>query len=164
MENIDQQWPPAQIVPVEDGLIEIENATSGPFSITRDVHVINVIRVYTKLISEIINETSQLNLCSSTSQDAILQDSSRLNKIAVNNASSIDISIAPSQLQAKLKQAHIQYADVFAPDLTVGYNGKSGEHFGRLQFVDDNRPQMSKCHIQSGQAKMIKSNRRKWMT
>ena len=84
-----------------------------------------------------------------------------MNKTAINNASSIDISKAPSHLQAKLKQAHIQYADVFAPDLTIGYNGKSGEHFVRLQFADDNRPQMSKCHIPKWSGKNDKIKQKK---
>ena len=74
---------------------------------------------------------------------------SNLEEIAIKNASSIDVSRAPPKLQIKLKQAHLMYADVFAPDLRYGYNGFSGKHKVRLQFADENRPRMSKVHIPS---------------
>ena len=74
-------------------------------------------------------------------------------KIALLNTSKIDISRAPPKLQTKLEKAHTLYADVFAPDLTIGYNGNSGKHQVRLQFADENRPRMSKCHVPSWSGK-----------
>ena len=160
-ENKAKDWPPAQIVPVKDGNIEIENTTGKPISIPKNVHIISVIRVYTKQASEVIAESRQLNLNSFSPSSLISEDFAGMNKTAIKNAASIDISKAPSHLQAKLKQAHMQYADVFAPDLTIGYNGKSGEHFVRLQFADDNRPQMSKCHIPKWSGKYDKIKQQK---
>ena len=158
-ENKLEHWPPVQIVSVEDGLIAIENTTDEPISIPKDAHVINIIKVQTKLASEIEEENSQLSMRSSSALKN--KDLSEMNKVAINNASNIDISKAPSKLQNKLKQAHLQYADVFAPDLTVGYNGNSGEHIVRLQFADDNRPQMTKCHVPKWSGKNDKIKQKK---
>ena len=68
-------------------------------------------------------------------------------KKGLANAHNIDVSNAPTKLQDKLKDIHERYADVFAPDLTIGYNGAAGSHKVRLQFADENRPQTARSHV-----------------
>ena len=65
----------------------------------------------------------------------------------VENVKNINVSTVPEHLRGKLMAAHLKYAEVFSPDLTIGYNGFSGKHKVRLQFADENRPQMTKCHV-----------------
>lgn len=60
-ENKLKHWPPAQVIPVRDGLISIENNTSQPISIPKDAHIINVSKVESKLGSEIIAENRNLH-------------------------------------------------------------------------------------------------------
>ena len=143
-ENKIKSWPETQILPVKDGLVSIENKSKNPINIPKDVHLINVKPAQIIPLEEIMKKSKLVNLTNVISE---VEDKIDFNREAVQNASSIDISRAPPQLQTKLKQAHLHYADVFAPDLTLGYNGYSGEHFVRLQFADENRPQMSKCYV-----------------
>ena len=156
IENKVKEWPPAQLLPVKNGLISIENSTDKPVSIPKEVHLINVLKVETTPALDVLNQPS---LCSTSSFSR--DNLANIDKTAVNNAENIDVSKAPTNLQVKLRKAHLQYADVFAPDLSTGYNGRSGEHFVRLQFADDNRPQMSKCHVPkwSGKNDQIKQKK-----
>ena len=143
-ENEIKSWPETQILPAKDGLVSIENKSKNPINIPKDVHLINVKPAQIIPGEEVMKKSKLVNLTNVISE---AKDKIDFNREAVQNASSIDISRAPHQLQTKLKQAHLHYADVFAPDLTLGYNGYSGEHFVRLQFADKNRPQMSKCYV-----------------
>ena len=123
----------------------IENNSNQTISIPKDVHLLDIKQTVLKPSVEIKNDSESIKL--SSSSNVYEQPLPNLRQTAVENASKIDISRAPKQLHPKLQAAHLQYADVFAPDLSVGYNNYSGDHLVRLQFADENRPQMSKCHV-----------------
>ena len=120
-ENKIKTWPSTQIMPVKEGIVSLENTTENPINIPRDVHLINVKLAHEIPGEEIIKEGALLSNANSK-----VVNETDMNKKAIENASNIDLSRAPPQLQTRLKQAHLQYADVFAPDLTIGYNGNSG--------------------------------------
>ena len=139
--NLDD-WPPEQICQVKNNQITIENETDQIISIPKDVAVVNLVKTASVPLEDISFESLHCENRVSKSNKSLLSINQGL-----ENAKNIDISRVPSQLQEKVKKAHIQYSDVFSPDLTVGYNGFSGQHFVSLQFADDNRPKMNKCHI-----------------
>ena len=142
-ENCLKDWPPTQLCEVNKGSISIQNTSGKPISIPKDIHAINIKHTEPKPMSDIISTSNSVKLSAQESSEASLL----LIKKGIENANNIDVSRAPKQLQEKLKSAHLQHADVFSPDLTIGYNGYSGKHLVRLQFADENRPQMTKCHV-----------------
>ena len=150
-ENRIKDWPPSQLCSVMDGKISIYNDSSKPLSVPRDVHLLDVVHTTLKSAKKIV-ESNPTNIHLSAHEAS--EQTSTLKKIGVKNAEAIDVSRAPKQLQDKLRAAHLKYANVFAPDLTIGYNGSSGPRSVRLQFADENRPQMSKCHVPKWSVKM----------
>ena len=142
-QNQNETWPPTQLCKVDDGSISIQNTSGEVISIPKDVHIINIKPTKCMLVNDIISTSIPVKLNATDSTE----ESLKMINHGIENAKSIDISRAPVQLHDKLRSAHLQYADVFSPDLTLGYNGYAGQHFVRLQFADDNRPQMSKCHV-----------------
>ena len=144
-ENYNQDWPPVQICAVEEGMIKIENSTDKVISIPKDIHILGIIPTTLKQTCDIISESKSVQLSSIPNLEN--QTTGSLENKAIENASKIDVSRAPEQLQQKLISAHLQFANVFAPDLTTGYNGFSGKHLVKLQFADENRPHMTKRHV-----------------
>ena len=142
-ENDNDEWPPTQLCEVSNGSISIQNVTEKVILIPKDVHVLDIQPTESILASEIVSTSAPIELSAKSSTGVSLW----LINEGIKNAKSIDISRAPVQLHEKLKLAHLQYADVFTPDLTNGYNGFSGRHYVKLQFADENKPQMSKCHV-----------------
>ena len=146
MENKNKTWPFTQTCPVDGGSISISNTSDKPISIPNDVHLLDVyhtemVQVHKlELDSKHIHESDRENICNFNNAET-LQEKGLL------NAKNIDVTRAPKHLQEKLKQAHIQFSDVFAPDLSTGYNGHSGTHQVKLRFADEDRPQMSKSHV-----------------
>ena len=147
IENCNKDWPPENIVRIEDGSVNIENKTKYPITLGKDVKIIDLKKVAIEDYDHTFAKTNNIHndQISPNTHDSF----SNLEEIAIKNASEIDVSRAPLKLQQKLKDAHLLYADVFAPDLSTGYNGFSGQHLVRLQFADENRPRMSKCHVPS---------------
>ena len=147
IENCNKDWPPENIVRIEDGSVNIENKTKYPITLGKDVKIIDLKKVAIEDYDHTFAKTNNNHndQISHNTHDSF----SNLEEIAIKNASEIDVSRAPLKLQQKLKDAHLLYADVFAPDLSTGYNGFSGQHLVRLQFADENRPRMSKCHVPS---------------
>ena len=134
-------WPVPQLCSISDAHVILKNKTTKPLSFPNDVPSL--------LMSKVdFLPMSQLSKGFGKELEAECQvNSVDISETAVENAKKIDLTRAPKHLQKQLYQAHLQYADVFAPDLSVGYNGKLGPHVVKLRFADDNRPQMSKCHI-----------------
>ena len=106
--------------------------------IPKDVHIIKIKPTESMVVSDIISKSIPEKLSAQESSE----ESLKLINQGIRNAQSSDISRAPTQLHEKLRSAHLQYADVFSPDLTLGYNGFAGKHFVKLQFAEENRPQM----------------------
>ena len=155
-ENKVEDWPVTQLCSVDEGKITIRNDTDKIISIPSDVHLIGVSPTYEYSMNEIIFDSSNYE-CNYRTND----EDQKLGKISLENAEKIDISRVSPQLQDKLRRAHRQYADVFSPDLTKGYNGHSGIHMVRLQFADDNRPMMNKCKIPKWAGKYDKIKQKK---
>ena len=142
-ENKFDDWPPPQLCKVDHGEIQVENQTSRTISIHKDVHILNVNETRCEPVSDVFFDSIPQDV----SDGASLEMNYQLVEKGIENAKNININRAPDQLQEKLKSAHLQFADVFSPDLSTGYNGYSGKHFVQLHFADENRPQMSKCYI-----------------
>ena len=140
-ENKLDDWPPVQVCRVKEGIITLVNKTQHPISIPNHVHALDVIPTSVTNTEDILLQATQINDSISKITSEELEDKGK------ENAKAIDLSRAPKQLQEQLKVAHLKYSDVFSPDLTEGYNSKSGSHLVRLRFADENRPEMKKCHI-----------------
>ena len=140
-ENMLNDWPPEQVCPVKEGTINLVNKTHDAISIPSQVHTIDVVPTSVTTTEDIVLQTTQIY------EDILKDTSEELEKKGKEKAKSIDISRAPKQLQEQLKSAHLKFSDVFIPDLTQGYNSESGPHLIRLRFADENRPEMTRCHI-----------------
>ena len=101
------------------------------FNIPKDVAIISATKTNSICAEDIDFDCLHQELKASKTENLL----SNVNK-GIENAKKIDISRVPVQLQNKLLKAHIQFADVFSPDLTVGYNGYSGQHFNLLMTID----------------------------
>ena len=125
-ENINKDWPPEHIAAVKDGSINLSNETNYPITVGKDVTIIDLKKVTIEDYHPPAENSKNIDKHQSSSTKPVFF--SNLEETAVKHASEIDISRAPLKLQSKLKHAHLMYADVFAPDLSTGYNGYSGQH------------------------------------
>ena len=148
LENKNKEWPPPQLSPIVDGSIRLINTTTEPILIPNDVNLLDFIHTDMVDVEKIKHEAELLYRGAKETYDvADLCGSEMYSKQGQLNATGIDVSRAPPNLQDKLKKAHLRYSDVFEPDLSTGYNGYSGVHEVKLRFADENRPLMTKTHV-----------------
>ena len=152
-QNHLKNWPKEHLSRIEMGKIKLTNSTRNPISAPFDIKTVKLSKV-TVLNAENLPSHYESN-------ELLMSTNLNMDEIALKNAMSIDISRAPKHLQKKLYEAHLEFATVFAPDLSQGYNGKSGKHTVQLRFADESRPQMAKCHIPrwSGKDDQIKQKK-----
>ena len=131
-ENNLEDWPGSQLCEIVDGEIQLTNSTNKFISIPKDAHLIGLSSAYDYNMNEIAFDSTSYEETNCPAS----KDKSELAKLGILNANKIDISRVPHQLREKLRKAHRQYSNVFIPDLTMGYNGHSGNHKVRLQFAD----------------------------
>ena len=111
-----------------DGKILVKNESGKILSAPNDVHPIGLPPTYDYNMNEVAFDSSNYEC-----NDPANNQEKQLAKTGLQNANKIDISRVPLQLQDKVRKAHIQYSNVFAPDLSKRYNGHSGSHMVRLQ-------------------------------
>ena len=115
IQNHLKYWPKEHLSRIEMGKIKSTNDTRNPISAPFDVKKVKLSKV---TVQDAENLPSHHE-----SNELLLSTNLNMDEIALKNAMSIDISRAPKHLQKKLYEAHLEFATVFAPDLSQGYNG-----------------------------------------
>ena len=121
-----------QICTIKDGKLNIENNTKEPLKLAKA-------KIYVKEIKEVIPENAKIeyNLMSMHSEK---KTTDNISKITINKE-----SLTNDQNQ-RIQQIITNNRAVFDQDLRQGYNQKSGPHYCKLKFANEERPSSRKVN------------------
>ena len=135
-QNINLKWPKSQLQTVIDGGIHVENDTSDPICLGRDVRQCRV-RTTTE--------------CSPPDPSFYPSYIPKLSSSKVNEHDISLIKMGSMSDEAKeiINSIHEKYSLVFDKNLKTGYNGYFGKHECTLNWATSERPIASKVRVPS---------------